>query len=172
MVEQQSRGWARCGRPRRARRLAQTYNNIFKPQGVPSRELEQITITQAEAEALRLVDQEGQNQESAAKTLKISQPTLNRELKSARRKVAEALLTKKALIIGGETMPNRDGTGPLGKGPRTGRGLGPCGQQEGETPITPPGRGLGRGAGLGAGRGAGRGAGLGAGRGAGRGRRW
>ena len=23
-------------------------------------------------------------------------------------------------------MPNRDGTGPRGKGPRTGRGLGPC----------------------------------------------
>ena len=23
-------------------------------------------------------------------------------------------------------MPNRDGTGPLGRGPRTGRGLGPC----------------------------------------------
>ena len=26
-------------------------------------------------------------------------------------------------------MPNRDGTGPLGKGPRTGRGLGPCGKR-------------------------------------------
>ena len=24
-------------------------------------------------------------------------------------------------------MPNRDGTGPLGKGPGTGRGLGSCG---------------------------------------------
>ncbi len=24
-------------------------------------------------------------------------------------------------------MPNRDGTGPLGEGPLTGRGLGPCG---------------------------------------------
>jgi len=23
-------------------------------------------------------------------------------------------------------MPNKDGTGPTGKGPRTGRGLGPC----------------------------------------------
>ena len=23
-------------------------------------------------------------------------------------------------------MPNRDGTGPSGKGPRTGRGKGPC----------------------------------------------
>jgi len=27
----------------------------------------------------------------------------------------------------GLIMPGRDGTGPLGRGPRTGRGLGPCG---------------------------------------------
>ena len=25
-------------------------------------------------------------------------------------------------------MPNRDGTGPLGRGPLTGRGFGPCGR--------------------------------------------
>ena len=42
-------------------------------------------------------------------------------------------------------MPNKNGTGPEGKGPRTGRGLGPCGDdvQRGD------GRGRGRGAGLG-----------------------
>jgi hypothetical protein len=28
-------------------------------------------------------------------------------------------------------MPNRDKTGPLGQGPVTGRGLGPCGQGKG-----------------------------------------
>ena len=33
-------------------------------------------------------------------------------------------------------MPNRDQTGPEGKGPRTGRGMGPCGRGQG--------RGLGR----------------------------
>ena len=27
-------------------------------------------------------------------------------------------------------MPARDGTGPDGKGPKTGRGLGPCGPDE------------------------------------------
>ena len=41
-------------------------------------------------------------------------------------------------------MPGRDGTGPLGLGPRTGRGMGPCG------------RGLGRGFRGGFGRGYGR----------------
>lgn len=38
-------------------------------------------------------------------------------------------------------MPNKDGTGPLGKGPRTGRQEGNC---EGAEPIQ---RGLGRGCG-------------------------
>jgi len=45
-------------------------------------------------------------------------------------------------------MPNKDGTGPQGKGPRTGRGLGDC--KEGET-LPTRGRGLGQGRGLGRG---------------------
>lgn len=39
-------------------------------------------------------------------------------------------------------MPNRNGTGPTGQGPKTGRGLGPCGDG---TPRG-AGQGLGRGA--------------------------
>lgn len=42
-------------------------------------------------------------------------------------------------------MPNKNGTGPEGKGPKTGRGMGPCGDG---TPRG-GGRGLGRGAGRG-----------------------
>ena len=41
-------------------------------------------------------------------------------------------------------MPNRDGTGPEGKGPRTGRGFGRCGSNS--DPDTQPRRGFGRGA--------------------------
>ena len=44
-------------------------------------------------------------------------------------------------------MPARDGTGPEGKGPMTGRGMGTC------NPKTPRGRGQGRGLGRGFGRG-------------------
>ena len=40
-------------------------------------------------------------------------------------------------------MPKLDGTGPLGQGPRSGRGLGPCGQGQGFG----QGQGLGRGMG-------------------------
>ena len=47
-------------------------------------------------------------------------------------------------------MPNRDGTGPEGKGPRTGRQMGDC---EGAEPVAGRGRGLGpRGSGRGRGR--------------------
>jgi len=43
-------------------------------------------------------------------------------------------------------MPNRNGTGPQGKGPKTGRGLGSC---KDEAPgKNQRGRGLGRGMGL------------------------
>ena len=55
-------------------------------------------------------------------------------------------------------MPGGDRTGPSGKGPRTGRGLGPCGTTEKQLEDN---RGLGRGLG----RGPGRGLGLGRGRG-------
>lgn len=51
-------------------------------------------------------------------------------------------------------MPNRDKTGPEGKGPRTGRGRGPCGGK-----AVGYGRGMGRGMGLGYRRGL-RGAGI------------
>ncbi|MBN2052796.1 DUF5320 domain-containing protein [Candidatus Woesearchaeota archaeon] len=44
-------------------------------------------------------------------------------------------------------MPGGDGTGPLGQGPATGRGLGPCGRGLAR------GRGFGRGQGRGFGRG-------------------
>jgi len=57
-------------------------------------------------------------------------------------------------------MPNRDGTGPAGKGPKTGGGFGDC---EGATPQTRPfdGRGAGQGRGRGKRQPAGRGKGLG-----------
>ncbi len=54
-------------------------------------------------------------------------------------------------------MPRGDGTGPLGRGPMTGRGMGRGGGVGG-------GRGAGRGAGRGMGAGRGRGAGIGGGR--------
>ena len=46
-------------------------------------------------------------------------------------------------------MPNRDGTGPEGRGPKTGRGQGNCGsaKNSGNRPMAGRGRGLGLGLG-------------------------
>ncbi|MBT7705899.1 DUF5320 domain-containing protein [archaeon] len=46
-------------------------------------------------------------------------------------------------------MPNRDGTGPEGKGSKTGRQMGDC---EGAKPVAGRGRGSGAGRGMGRGR--------------------
>jgi len=59
-------------------------------------------------------------------------------------------------------MPRGDKTGPAGKGPRTGRGMGPCGTTEKQlgnqrgTGMGPCGNGKPRGGGQGAGKGRGR----------------
>ena len=52
-------------------------------------------------------------------------------------------------------MPGRDGTGPEGKGPMTGRKLGPCNKEIKSEPIQFGRRGFGRGCGQGFGRGLG-----------------
>lgn len=55
-------------------------------------------------------------------------------------------------------MPRADGTGPMGNGPRTGRGAGPCaGNLRPDNMNQMPGRGFGRGSGRGLGGGMGRG---------------
>jgi uncharacterized protein len=71
----------------------------FKPQGVPLSELDVVTLSFVEVEALRLVDTEELSQIDASKKMNISQSTFFRELKQARKKVALALTTGKAIKI-------------------------------------------------------------------------
>lgn len=52
-------------------------------------------------------------------------------------------------------MPRRDGTGPQGEGPMTGRAAGGCAGYDTPAPAGRPGLGLGRGWGRGLGRGLG-----------------
>jgi predicted DNA-binding protein (UPF0251 family) len=73
--------------------------SYFKPRGIPLVQLEEVSLTMDEVEALRLCDLEGRYHEQAAGEMKISRPTLGRIVKEARRKVAEALIRGKALKI-------------------------------------------------------------------------
>jgi predicted DNA-binding protein (UPF0251 family) len=73
----------------------------FKPAGIPMRVLEEVCLSVDEAEALRLKDLEGLEQEQGAEKMGISRPTFQRILASARRKTTDALLNGKAIRIEG-----------------------------------------------------------------------
>ena len=90
------------GRPKCPRRVEQTPDiTYFKPRGVPLSDLEVVSLTVEELEALRLVDIEGLRQEDAAVRVGVSRRAFWEDLKAARMKVALALSTGKAIEIKG-----------------------------------------------------------------------
>ena len=87
-------------RPIKPRRVFFDPNiTYFKPRAVPLSELEEVSLTIDELEALRLCDLRNLEQTEAAKKMKVSQSTLQRILTAARRKIAEALSEGKAIKI-------------------------------------------------------------------------
>ncbi|MFC2007030.1 DUF134 domain-containing protein [Chloroflexota bacterium] len=89
-------------RPPKCRRVAYMPEvTYFKPAGIPLRALEEVRLSIEEAEALRLKDMEGLEQEQGAEKMNISRPTFQRILASARQKIADALLNGKAIRIDG-----------------------------------------------------------------------
>lgn len=90
------------GRPKCPRRVEQTPDvTYFKPRGVPLFELEVVSLSVEELEALRLVDLEALQQEEAAARVGISRRAFWEDLKAARMKVALALSAGKAIEITG-----------------------------------------------------------------------
>jgi len=103
-------------------------------------------------EAIRFIDVEGMNQESAAQLMNVSRQTFGRILNLGRSIVGNALTYGKGIQIEGgnyeffenghqrrhrkrcfqhkhkeiNQMPNQDGTGPRGQGKGTGQGKGRC----------------------------------------------
>ena len=71
----------------------------FKPQGIPLRELEEIVLLPDELEALKLHEIDGLEQIVAAKRMEISQPTFARTLGSVHKKIAEGIISGKAIRI-------------------------------------------------------------------------
>ena len=74
---------------------------LFKPAGIPARELEQLRLAVDELEAMRLVDLEGLSHETAAEAMGVSRQTVGRVLERARATVVDALVAGKALLITG-----------------------------------------------------------------------
>ncbi|MFC2062487.1 DUF134 domain-containing protein [Chloroflexota bacterium] len=89
-------------RPAKCRRVACIPGiNYFKPAGIPLRNMEVVTLSVEEAETVRLKDLIGLDQKDCAAKMHISRQTFQRELVSARKKIADALLNGKAIRIEG-----------------------------------------------------------------------
>lgn len=89
-----------CPRPCGRRRIrGQPNSSYFKPAGIPIKNIEELTLTLPEFEAIRLIDFEEMPQEKAATQMQVSQPTLSRILNSGRKKISEAIVKGKAIKI-------------------------------------------------------------------------
>lgn len=89
-------------RPKRCRRIhSRPGCTYFKPAGVRMAELSEVVLTLEEFEAIRLIDLKGTEQKKAGELMKISQPTLSRILQIARKKIADAIISGKAIRIEG-----------------------------------------------------------------------
>lgn len=87
-------------RPKLCRRIRlRIKTDYFKPQGIPMRNLEIVTLNKEELEALRLKNVQNLDQNEAAKKMNTSQSTFQRILSSAYQKVSEALVKGKAIKI-------------------------------------------------------------------------
>jgi len=88
------------GRPRK-KRCCRRYNadRVYKPQGIPLRDIETIEITLDQFEAIRLCDIERMDQEEAGQEMGVSRGTIQRMLYTARSEIASAILNNHAIII-------------------------------------------------------------------------
>jgi predicted DNA-binding protein (UPF0251 family) len=106
-------------RPTRLRQVASVPAvMLFKPAGVPMGELEVAILAVEEVEAIRLKDIEDLHQEVCAQRMGVSRATFHQVLKSARGKLADAILNGKAIRVeggafafpGGRFRCRRDGS--------------------------------------------------------------
>lgn len=91
----------------------------FKPAGIPLKDLEEVSLTVEELEAVRLKDLEGLEQEACAERMHISRPTFHRILSAARCKIAHALVNGSAIRVEGgnyKHVPPQTGGKQCGRG--------------------------------------------------------
>lgn len=87
-----------CACPQRA-----AFEAVYKPAGIPLKELEKVPLFHDELEALYLCDAEGKTQQQAGCCMGVSRGTVQRLVSEARRKVASALVGQQALVIAPKT---------------------------------------------------------------------
>ena len=96
-------------RPFKCRRIhGAPVADYFKPRGLPLSALEEVNLTIDEFEAIRLADLEGLYQERSAEEMNISRQTFGNIIDSAHRKIADALVSGKALRIKGGVVEMKE----------------------------------------------------------------
>jgi len=88
------------GRRKIERIIEKDHSKIcFKPCGIQGRYLEKILLDDDEMEAIRLSDFEGLYQQECADQMGISRTTFSRIIENAHKKISDALLHRKAIIM-------------------------------------------------------------------------
>jgi predicted DNA-binding protein (UPF0251 family) len=92
---------ARPNKPRRICELPEY--QMFGPKGRRANTLEKIVLMIDEYEVFRLIDSENFTQEEAASQMEVARTTVQRIYNNARKKIADAIVNGKILMIeGGE----------------------------------------------------------------------
>lgn len=76
-------------------------DRCFRPKNHHLKNLAGVSLSLDEFETIRLCDLEGMEQECAANQMKIHRSTVSRIIKTARKKIADALVNMKAIKIQG-----------------------------------------------------------------------
>lgn len=87
----------RCKKPRHCE--CRFKGKAFKPTGMPMSEVERISLSRDELEALKLCDLDDLTQEEAGTRMGVSRGTVQRMLSVARKKVATALAQGRAIVF-------------------------------------------------------------------------
>jgi predicted DNA-binding protein (UPF0251 family) len=95
--------------------LCSQYEQVFKPARIPLAQLEIITIFHDEIEALFLCDSQDMDQKNAGEKMGVSRATVQRLLAKGRKKMIEALVQKKALVI----VPTRNASATASQSSKT-----------------------------------------------------
>ena len=102
-------------RPQRCRRICRMPRHTrFGPEAASC--LEEVLLSLDEYEAIRLMDREGLTHEQCAEVMQISRTTATEIYASARRKIAEAIVDGRELVIEGGRVQLCDHTQVCGYG--------------------------------------------------------
>ncbi|MBZ0200772.1 MAG: DUF134 domain-containing protein [Ignavibacteriaceae bacterium] len=94
-------------RPKKLRRIKTALSSFFfKPQGIPNKYLEEVTLESDEVEALRLADLQLLSQEEGAAKMNISRATFGRIIAKAHYKIADSIINGKAISVSG-SLPEK-----------------------------------------------------------------